>query len=191
MEDLQGLSKHWFALFTASNNEKKVEKHLQMKEIETFLPLYTVTKRWKNRRTAKVELPLFAGYVFARFARTESFRVLDVPMVYSIVGNKLGALPLPDAEIEALRVGLIPGHVEPHPYVKIGQLARIRTGALAGWKGIVSRVDGGVRVVLTVKSINQSISVRVSADDLDLLGDNSADTDAVSRTNQASSLEWV
>jgi transcription antitermination factor NusG len=189
MEDLQELSKHWFVLFTASNNEKKVEKHLRMKEIETFLPLYTVTKRWKNRTTAKVELPLFAGYVFARFARTESSRVLDVPMVYSIVGNRLGALSVPDAEIEALRGGLIPGHVEPHPYVKIGQLARIRTGALAGWEGVVTRLDGGLRVVLTVDSIMQSIAVRVTADDLDLLGDHSADTNTVATKNPTRSLE--
>lgn len=191
MEDLQRLSKHWFALFTASNNEKKVEKHLRMKEIETFLPLYTVTKRWKNRTTATVELPLFAGYVFARFARTESSRVLDVPMVYSIVGNKVGSLSIPDAQIEALRGGLIPGHAEPHPYVKIGQLARIRTGALAGWEGIVSRVDGGLRVVLTVDSIMQSIAVRATVDELDFLGDNSADADPVAAKSRAGSLEQV
>src|ERR1700678_1904607 len=106
MGNSEELRQEWFALFTASNNEKQVERHLRRKEIETFLPLYTVMRRWKNRTTAKVELPLFAGYLFARFARQESSRVLDVPMVYSIVGNKRGSLAIADAEIEALRAGL-------------------------------------------------------------------------------------
>jgi hypothetical protein len=63
----------WFAVYTASNHEKRVAQHLRVKEIETFLPLYSATKRWKNRTTVKVELPLFSGYVFAltsgRFSR--------------------------------------------------------------------------------------------------------------------------
>jgi transcription antitermination factor NusG len=161
--------KNWFALFTASNNEKKVEKHLQRLEIETFLPLYTATRRWKNRTTVKVELPLFAGYVFARFSRTESARVLEVPMVYSVVGNKMGALALPDEEIGALRQGLRSADIEPHPYLKIGQRARIRSGPLAKLSGIVTRVDGALRVVINVESITRSIAVRVNAEDLEFL----------------------
>jgi transcription antitermination factor NusG len=162
--------KQWYALFTASNNEKQVERHLRGKDIETFLPLCTVTRRWKNRTTARVELPLFAGYLFARFARSESYRVLDVPMVYSIVGNKQGSIPLPDEDIRALRESLSFGQVEPHPFANVGSRARIRTGALAGWVGIVSRVDAGLRVVLTVESIMRSFAVYVKAEDIDILG---------------------
>src|SRR5437667_8300361 len=81
------IRRKWFAVYTASNHEKKVERHLQMKEIESFLPLHTVTRRWKNRVTAKVDLPLFAGYVFVKIAETENVKVLEIPMVYSIVGN--------------------------------------------------------------------------------------------------------
>ncbi|MGB8260295.1 MAG: transcription termination/antitermination NusG family protein [Terracidiphilus sp.] len=169
MISLDESRKQWFALFTASNNEKQVERHLCRKEIETFLPLYTVTRRWRNRTTAKVQLPLFAGYIFARFARNESARVLEVPMLYSIVGNRRGSLPVPDAEIEALRAALATGQTEPHPYLKVGQRARIRTGALTSWEGIVSRLDSGLRVVLTVESIMRSFAVHVNADDIEVL----------------------
>jgi transcriptional antiterminator NusG len=161
--------KHWFVLFTAANNEKQVERHLRRKDLESFLPLHTVMKRWKNRTTARVELPLFPGYVFARFARTESSRVLEIPMVYSIVGNRHGALAIPDAEIEALRGGLAGGQAEPHASVSVGSRARIRTGALAGWEGVVTRADSGLRIVLTVDSIKRSFSVHVGAEDIDLL----------------------
>jgi len=171
MREIDGLERLWFAVFTAANNEKKIEQHIKMKNLETFLPLYTATRRWKNRTTAKVQLPLFAGYVFARFARQESSKILDIPMVYSIVGNRAGALALPAAEIDALRSGLIPGEVEPFPFTAVGQRARIRTGPLADWEGVVTRLDGGVRVVLSVDLIKQSVSVKVKVEDLELLPD--------------------
>ena len=157
----------WFAVYTASNHEKRVEQHLKMKAIETFLPLYCVTKRWKNRTTAKVELPLFAGYVFARIARTESIRVLEVPMVYSIVGNRREPSPIPDREIEQLRVALQGGQAHPFPYVKVGNRVRIRSGAFAGLEGIVVRTYGSLSVVLSVDMIQKSIAVHVEADELE------------------------
>jgi transcription antitermination factor NusG len=175
MPDVEIPERNWFALFTASNNDKKIEERLRMKEFETFLPLYTATRRWKNRTTVKVALPLFAGYVFARFARSESARVLDIPMVYSIVGNKFGSIALPDAEIDALRQGLAGAEAEPHPHITVGQRARIKSGPLAHWVGVVSRVDGGVRVVLSVDLIMQSVAVRARIEDLELLEEQSTE----------------
>lgn len=157
----------WFAVYTASNHEKRVAQHLQVKEIETFLPLYSVTKRWKNRTTVKVELPLFSGYVFARIAPTESARVLQVPMVYSIVGNRREPAPLPDEEIEKLRAGLQGRQAHPFPYVKAGNRVRVRSGALAGMEGIVIRTYGSLSVVLSVEMIQKSVAVHVEADELE------------------------
>jgi transcription antitermination factor NusG len=157
----------WFAVYTATNHEKRVAQHLQVKEIETFLPLYSVTKRWKNRTTAKVELPLFAGYIFVRIAPTERIRVLEVPMVYSIVGNRREPSPLPDAQIEGLRAALQGGQVHPFPYVKVGNRVRVRSGAFAGLEGIVVRTYGGLSVVLSVDMIQKSIAVHVEADELE------------------------
>jgi len=161
----------WFALFTASNHEKNVERQLKRKEIQTFLPLYTSTRRWKNRTTVQVQLPLFAGYVFAKFSRNEVRRVLETSMLYSVVGNKQGFLPISDSEIDALQRGLDTETIEPSPEIRVGQLARIRTGALSGWEGIVTRVEGGLRVVLAIESVQRCFAVHVGADDIELLGE--------------------
>src|SRR5215471_12289081 len=85
--------RRWFAISTASNHEKRVAQHLEMKEIDTFLPMYSVTRRWKNRTTAKLELPLFPAYVFARFNSKERTRGIEVPMVYSIVSSRGKPIP--------------------------------------------------------------------------------------------------
>jgi len=159
--------RNWFAVYTASNHEKKVQEHLRMRDIETFLPLYTATRRWKNRTTVKVDLPLFRGYVFVRIACTESARVLAVPNVRFMVGDGRKALPLPDEEIELLRTGLHLRRVDPYPYLKVGARARIRSGPLAGLEGIVVRKDDQLRVVLSLDLIRKSIAVHVSADELE------------------------
>ncbi len=160
-------SKNWFAVYVWSNQEKAVEHHLRMKEIETFLPLQTVLRRWKNRVTAKVELPLFTSYVFVKIARTQCTRVLEAPRVHSIVGNGREALALPEAEIEAFRLGLSERQADPHPFLNVGTMARIRSGALAGMKGVVVRVNSQLRVVLSVDAIERSIAVHVTAEELE------------------------
>src|SRR5215831_1509510 len=111
--------RNWYALYTASNQEKRVEQHLRMKGVEVFLPLYTVTRRWKNRMTMKIDLPLFSGYVFVRIALAERVRVLEAPAVVSIVGNGREPLALPDIEIDTLRKDLRLRQVDPFPYLKV------------------------------------------------------------------------
>lgn len=159
--------RRWFAIYTASNHEKRVTQHLQMKEIETFLPLYTVSRRWKNRTTAKLELPIFPGYVFARFNSTERTRVVEVPMVYSIVSSRGRPTPLPDEEIAKLRAALTAREAHPYPYVRVGNRVRVRSGPLAGIEGIVVRTYGGLSVVLNVDMIQKSVAVHVEADELE------------------------
>jgi len=159
--------RNWYAVYTASNHEKKIHEQLRMRDVEAFLPLYTVTRRWKNRTTVKLDLPLFAGYVFARIARTESARVLAIPNVHFIVGNGREALALPDHEIETLRSGLHLRRVDPYPYVKVGARVRIRAGPLTGLEGIVVRKDDQLKVVVSLDLIKKSIAVHVSADELE------------------------
>ena len=158
---------HWYALYVVSNHEKRVESHLRMKGVEVFLPLFTVAKRWKNRTNVKLQLPLFPSYVFTKIALNERVRVLEVPRVLSIVGSAGKPMSLPDREIEILREGLRQRLVDPHPYLKIGSAARIRSGPLAGLRGIVVRKDDQLRIVLSVDLIMRSISVQVDPDELE------------------------
>jgi len=53
----------WYAIYTRHQREKTVARRLTRKEFETFLPLYTAVRRWKNGVT-ELSLPLFPCYVF-------------------------------------------------------------------------------------------------------------------------------
>ncbi len=157
----------WFAVYTTPRHEKAVAKHFEFRRIESFLPLYMEMHRWKNGCRVNVEQPLFPGYVFARIGRRDSTQVRSVPGVLLIVGSRHEPLPLPDFEVEALRSGLHLRKFEPHPYLVVGEKARIKSGSLAGMVGVLARKKNNLRVVLTLELIMRSVAVEVDADELE------------------------
>ncbi len=160
----------WFALYTASRHEKRVAQHLGQRAVEFYLPLYKAERRWADGSRVTLDLPLFPGYLFVQMRRGERGRVLSVPGVLSVVGGTGGEPAwLPEETIAALRAGVETLRAQPHPLLTAGQRVRIRSGALAGFEGIVARCKAGLRVVLTVEQIRQSYAVEVAQDDLEPL----------------------
>lgn len=164
----------WFALYTMPRHEKHVSEMLTQRGIETFLPLYRTTRRWKKSRPVVLELPLFPTYVFVRIKREARGAILSVPGVLSIVGSAREPWSLPDLEIEALRSGLLERKMEPHPYLNIGETVRIKGGVMAGIEGILVRKKNDLRVVLSLDAIMRSVAVEVSAEDIEPAGTPSA-----------------
>lgn len=162
--------RNWFAVYTTSRHEKSVAKHLQVRAVDYFLPLYQAKRKWKNGLHVVLDLPLFPSYLFVHIHKQEWRRVVETPGVLSILGSKgqTDSLLL-DTEIEALRAGLGQRLAEPHPLLNTGQRARIASGALAGLEGIVVRKNNNLRVVLTVDAISRSYAVEVDAHELELL----------------------
>jgi transcription antitermination factor NusG len=160
-------SANWFAAYTLSHHEKRAAKLLAARQIESYLPLYAVFHRWRNRCERKIELPLFPNYVFVHIAPRVRVRVLEVPGVLSLIGFGGTLAPLPDLEIEMLRSGLGQRRVEPHPYLVVGERVRIRAGAMTGLEGVLLRKKNQLRVVLTLDAIMQSVAVEVDAADLE------------------------
>ena len=156
----------WFAVHTFSRHEKSVCQQLQGKEIQTFLPLYRSSKRWKNGKVG-AELPLFSGYIFVRIDAGRQLSVLQTPGVARFVGFGKEPSPVPDHEILQLEAALSTGiDVAPHPFLAIGQRVQIQIGPLAGLTGILMRDKGRSRVILSVELISKSISVEVDVDGL-------------------------
>jgi transcription antitermination factor NusG len=160
----------WFAVYTLPRHEKRVGQYLSQREIEFYLPLYSVRRKWSDGSTVTLDLPLFPGYLFVHIDRKERVRVLEVPGVLTFVGGT-GRKPasLPETEIDALRTGLSLRRAEPHPLMTVGQRARILSGALAGMEGIVVRQKNSLRVVLTMDLIQQSVAVEVNGTELEIL----------------------
>lgn len=155
----------WYAVYTTPRHEKAVHEHFGLRDLETYLPLYEKVSRWKDR-LAKLELPLFPGYVFVRVALTDRVRVLNTPGVVRLVGFNGHPVPLPEDEIAALHKSLAIRKAEPYPYVAVGKRVRIVAGPLEGLSGIVLRRKNKLRLVISIDSIARSVALEVEAADV-------------------------
>jgi transcription termination/antitermination protein NusG len=165
--NLPDTSPRWYAAYTKPCHEKRVAEHLEIRNVELFLPLYRGSRRWNNGCKVMLERPLFPGYVFVHIPPNERVRVLELSSVVSIVGTTGGPTPLPDEDIERLRSGLHLVHAEPHPILTVGETVTIRSGPLKGMTGVVTRQKNSFRVVLTVHLIMKSVAVEVSVGDVE------------------------
>jgi transcription antitermination factor NusG len=158
---------HWYAVYTNANHEKRVARQLEQRSIEHLLPLYDSVRLWKDRRV-RLQMPLFPGYVFVRFALRDRVQVLQTPSVAHLVSFSGHPAPLPEEEIQAIQSCLNHGcQVEPHPYLQAGRRARVRSGPLRGMEGIILRRKNRTRFVLSFDLIMRSVAVEI--DDIDLV----------------------
>jgi len=157
----------WYAVYTLPQNERSVAKHLDIRQIESFLPTCESTRVWKNRQRVRIIQALFPTYLFVKICPTEKSKVLQSPGVLRIVGNCQGPLPLPDSEIEFLRSDFCRQGVEPYQELVVGQKVRIRRGSMQGVQGVLVRKKSSLRFVLTLQLINQHAAVEIAADELE------------------------
>jgi transcription antitermination factor NusG len=154
-------SLNWYAIYTCSRHEKAIARHFEERGFNYFLPLYQAVHRW-NKRSCRVSLPLFPGYIFVQTATGDRHRPLRVPGVLHYVGNGGSPVAIADEEIDALRRLLISAkEVGPHPYLSTGQRVKIVTGPLAGLSGIIQRTKSGNRFVVSVEMLKQSVSIEI------------------------------
>ena len=160
-------SSAWFALYTRHQHEKAIARLLSGKGVEIFLPLYNAAHRWKDR-VKKLSLPLFPNYVFV-FAASERFSaILHTPGIYDFVRLGTSPAPIAVAEMEAVQRAVVRGlSVEPHPFLKCGDRARVKSGPLEGLEGILIRKKSFYRLVLSVDLLVKSISVEVDVADVE------------------------
>ncbi len=158
----------WYAVYTFPRHEKAVAGQLKMKSVEAYLPLFERLNRWKDRM-ARVQLPLFPGYVFARIPLKDRVKVLESQGVLRLVGFNGHPTPLPEGEIEALRSFLSCRKAEPFPYLTVGKRIEVKVGPLAGLEGVVVRRKGKMRIVVSIDSIQRSIALELEAADVRLI----------------------
>jgi len=160
-------NRKWVAVFTVPQNERSVVRHLEMRQVESFLPTCETTRVWKNRQRVKIVHPLFPTYVFARIQLEERSSILRSPGVLRIIGNRQGPIIIPDSEMEFLRSDFCRNRVEPYRELVVGERVRIRNGAMRGVEGVLVRKKAGLRFVLTLELINQHAAIEVDADELE------------------------
>jgi len=160
---------NWYALLTRARHEKIVAHRLREHGVTAFLPVVTETRRWSDRKKT-IEFPLFSCYVFAKLVPTNEGRLtaLRIDGVFSLVGARGEGTAIPDEQIDAVRRLIeerLPWHS--HPFLKIGQRVRIRSGALDGVEGILVSRSGESTLVVSIDAIQRSLAVRIEGYDVE------------------------
>jgi len=159
----------WRALHVIANHEKKVTRHLSLRSLEYYLPLYSERSRWSDR-TVTIERPLFPGYVFVRFPPESRLSVVSTPGVLKLLGNK-GAEIVACAEIDRIRGALAAGHVlRPHPGISAGTRVRVCRGIFEGVEGTVSELRRSCTVIIGLSGVERYFSLEANLSDIEVLG---------------------
>jgi transcription termination/antitermination protein NusG len=159
-------SPNWYAVMTRSRHEKKVRDQLLGASVETFLPVYNRWSQWKDRKKL-IDFPLFPGYCFARFPLADHARVRSVHGVAGVLGNNGHPEPIPGGEVDALRRLIMSRfHLDPHPFLEVGDTVEVVRGPLAGVRGKLLRKDAATRLVISVTLIRQSVVVLIHPADV-------------------------
>ena len=153
----------WYALSVKHQHERAVRLALEFNGFEALAPTYRARRRWSDR-VKEVDLPLFSGYVFCRFAVAERVRVMDAPGVAKVV--EFGGTPaeVSEAEVAAIRAVMdsrLP--VRPWPYLKLGDRVRVEHGPLRGLEGTLLRevVRERWQLVIGVEMLQRSLAVEL------------------------------
>lgn len=73
--------KNWYVFYTSPRAEKKVNEYLLSLGYESFLPLKSEFKIWRNRQRKLIKSPLFPSYIFVLATRNDIF---DINRIYGI-----------------------------------------------------------------------------------------------------------
>lgn len=161
---------NWFALQVRSRWEGTTAGLLRGKGLETLLPTYTTKRKWSDR-VKVVESPLFPGYVFCRFDVHNRLPVLITPGVISVVGRGKTPVAVDDTEILSIQAAIGSGvHMEPWPYVQIGERVRIKDDVLDGMEGILTSFKGSHRVIISVSLLRRSVALEIDRSRITPLG---------------------
>ncbi len=155
----------WYVIHTYSGFENKVKRSLEemietsgMRDFfgEILVPEEDIVELVKGeKKTSKRKF--FPGYILVKMEMNdETWHIVkNTPKVTGFIGSKDKPAPIPDSEVEALRVRIDEGTLKPKPKFKYetGDHVRIIDGPFTNFDGIVDEVKpekGKLRVIVSI-----------------------------------------
>ena len=94
---------------------------------------------------------------------SESLNDLTVDGVVRIVGSGSNPIPIPDEQIDAIRLILNEDYrTEDIPFFKEGESVKIVAGPLRGLSGFLLRNTSKLRFIVSVEIIGRSVAVEIN-----------------------------
>jgi len=151
----------WVVLHTRPRCEKKLCRYCDELRAPVYLPQIRKVHRY-GARVREFENPLFPGYVFCILKPEQ-----DAGMKQSqYVANLLQVFEQDQLvrDLQQIEIALKAEKVvEVLPYLKKGNLVRIKSGQFKDFEGVVEHMHGKTRMVINITMINYSMAIEVDA----------------------------
>jgi transcriptional antiterminator NusG len=154
----------WYAIHSRSRHEDVVQKGLDRKLIESFVPKMQVMSRRKDRRKI-ILAPILRGYVFVHsdLNPDQYWDIIKTYGVVRIIGIRGKPVPVKDDEILSLKkLHGTDRTVRNQAYMKEGDKIMIMEGPLKGLTGFYLRHRGKAdKVVISIELLQRSLAIEV------------------------------
>ncbi len=163
-----GMGKAWFAIYTKSHFEKKVNDILTKKRVTTFLPLRRAKTKIAGSFTF-ADVPLFRSYLFININLNseEYYDVLDTTGVSCVVKRGKTPCPVSYEVIESLQklVEEMKDEISVITGIKRGERVRIMRGPLKGTVGDMLEIDNKkCRFIVNVDILGRAVQTLIPPD---------------------------
>lgn len=161
--------KTWFAVYTKPRHEKLVRGYLTEQEIENYLPIIKIFRKWVDR-IKSVEVPMFSSYIFVRINEKDHLKVLKTNGALRFISFEGKKIPVRDIEIDAIRKYEKTGEeiiVNEADFIP-GRWVKVIRGQFKGMEGQLIQILGKQRVKIEIEAIGQSVYLKIPIGNLEI-----------------------
>ena len=164
------MSKEWFILQFKSNSHHQAAKNLTRQGFETFLPLYDTTSR-RTSRFINTSKPLFPGYMFIKFDRTESVwhKINSTYGVSRLITFNSLLKSIPTSFVDSLMMRYdLSGKLLPIKKLKKGDQVTVLKGPFANFIATVEKYEADQRIWILMDLMGRKTIIQTPSDNLTL-----------------------
>ena len=162
------MSKEWFVLQFKPNSHYQAKKNLTRQGFKTFLPLHEITLR-KASRFVKSTKPLFPGYMFVSFNKTENkwHKIKNTYGVSHLITFNSSLKSIPSTFVDNLMKRYdSSGKLIPISKIKKGDHVKILEGPFASFIATVEEYESEHRIWVLMDLMGRKTKIQTASNDI-------------------------
>ena len=164
------MSKEWFVIQFKPNSHHQATKNLTRQGFDTFLPLHDITLR-KSSRFVSSNKPLFPGYMFVSFDKTETkwHKINNTYGVSRLITFNSILKSIPTTFVENLMKRYdLSGNLLPVEKLNKGDQVKILNGPFANFIATVEKYEDDQRIWILMDLMGRKSKIQATTDKLQL-----------------------
>ena len=160
--------RYWWAAYTRSRREKELMRQMHRRSLPFYAPVIGKRFRSPAGRLRTSYIPLFPNYVFLFLTEVERQEAMVTNCISRV--NRVEQADLLVEDLRRVQMACQLGvPLTPEARLESGDVVRVRSGHFAGYEGIVLRRESKTRLLLSVRFLEQGVSMEVDEGLLEVL----------------------